>query len=148
MATSSETASNRPRGRPPVFSDEALRQAASFSYARRVRTRRGAQDLVYRMFAVATIELFREAHSERAAALDWLLTPRRHTLLSELGRVAEPRSDGCGGLRWTEQDVSRLIQAALQVAEARPSTKEGVAMIRDFRRRHPPRTAVTHHAPG
>lgn len=136
MATSSETAPKRPRGRPPVFSDEALRQASSFSYARRVRTRRGAQDLVYRMFAVAAIELFREAHAEKAAPLDWLLEPRRHTLLSELGRVAEPRSDGRGGLRWTEQDVSRLIHAALQVAEAKPATKEGVAMIRAFRGRH------------
>jgi hypothetical protein len=134
MATSPETASKRPRGRPPVFSDEALRQAASFSYARRVRTRRGAQDLVYRMFAVAAIELFREAHSEKAAPLDWLLKPRRHTLLSELGRVAEPRSDARGALRWTEQDVSRLIRAALQVADAKPATKEGVAMIRTIRR--------------
>ena len=87
------------------------------------------------MFAVAAIELFREAHSERAAPLDWLLAPRRHTLLSELGRVAEPRSDGHGGLRWTERDVSRLIRAALEVAEARPSTKDGVAMIRAFRAR-------------
>ena len=87
------------------------------------------------MFAVAAIELFREAHSERAAPLDWLLAPRRHTLLSELGRVAEPRSDGHGGLCWTERDVSRLIRAALEVAEARPSTKDGVAMIRAFRAR-------------
>lgn len=135
MARSSETTSNRPRGRPRVFSDEALRQASSFSYARRVRTRRGAQDLVYRMFAVAAVELFREAYPEKAAPLDWLLAPRRHTLLSELGRVAEPRSDGHGGLRWTEQDVSRLIAAALEVAEAEPSTKDGVAMIRAFRAR-------------
>ncbi|HEU0247960.1 MAG TPA: hypothetical protein VFR38_12815 [Gaiellaceae bacterium] len=88
------------------------------------------------MFAVAAIELFREAYAEKAAPLEWLLAPRRHTLLSELGRVAEPRSDGCGGLRWTEQDVSRLIHAALEVAEAKPATKDGVAMIRAFRRRN------------
>ena len=87
------------------------------------------------MFAVAAIDLFREAHSEKAASLEWLLEPRRHTLLSELGRIAEPRSDGCGALHWREQDVSRLIRAALEVAEAKPGTKEGVAMIRAFRRR-------------
>jgi hypothetical protein len=127
------SALKRSPGRPRVFSDEALRQAASFSYARRVGTRRGAQDLVYRMFAIATIEQFREAYADQAAALDWLLEPRRHTLLSELGRVAQPRSDEHGQLRWTERDVSRLIRAALQVAEAKPPTKEGVAMIRGYR---------------
>ncbi len=88
------------------------------------------------MFAVAAIEQFQEAYSEKAAPLDWLLAPRRHTLLSELGRVAEPRSDGHGGLRWTEQDVSQLIRVALRVAEAKPATKQGVAMIRAFRRRN------------
>lgn len=88
---------------------------------------------MYRMFAVAAIEQFREAYAEEATVLDWLLEPRRHTLLSELGRVAQPRSDERGGLRWTEQDVSRLIRAALQVAEAKPSTKDGVAMIRGYR---------------
>jgi hypothetical protein len=89
------------------------------------------------MFAVAAIELFREAYPEKAAPLDWLLTPRRrHTLLSELGRVAQPRSDGHGELRWSERDVSRLISVALEIAEAKPRAKAGVAMIRDFRRPH------------
>lgn len=147
---SSETDSKGGRGRPRVFSDEALRQAASFSYARRVGTRRGAQDLVYRMFAVAAIEHFREAYAEKAAVLDWLLEPRRHTLLTELGRVAQPRSDGHGGLRWNERDVSRLISAALEVAEAKPPTKDGVAMIRALRRHDrgastAKRMARTHH---
>lgn len=131
----SEAASKRPRGRPPVFSDDALRYAADFSYARQVRTRRGAQDLVYRMFAVAAIELYSEAYPEKAGALDWLLKPRRrHALLSELGRVAHPKSDERGVLQWDEPDVSRLIGIALQISEAKPSTKAGVAMIRDFRR--------------
>jgi hypothetical protein len=130
----SEVDSKRPRGRPRVFSDEALRQAAEFSYARRVRTRRGAQDLVYRKFAVAAIELFREAYPEKAALLDWLLAPRRHVLLSELGRVAQPTSDDEGVLMWNERDVSRLIAFAFQIAEAKPTTKAGVAMIRDLRR--------------
>jgi hypothetical protein len=86
-------ASSGGRGRPPVFSDETLRQAANRSYGRRVETRRGSQDLVYRMFAIAAIELFCEAYPERAAALEWLLTPkRRYALLSELGRIARPRS--------------------------------------------------------
>jgi hypothetical protein len=131
----SEVDSKRPRGRPRVFSDEALRQAAEFSYARRVRTRRGAQDLVYRKFAVAAIELFREAYPEKAVLLDWLLTPRRrHVLLSELGRVAQPKSDDEGVLMWNASDVSRLIAIAFQIAEAKPTTKAGVAMIRDLRR--------------
>lgn len=131
----SEVDSKRPRGRPRVFSDEALRQAADFSYARRVRTRRGAQDLVYRKFAVAAIELFREAYPEKAAPLNWLLSPRRrHVLLSELGRVAQPKSDNQGVLMWNERDVSRLINAAFQIAEAKPATEAGVAMIRDLRR--------------
>jgi hypothetical protein len=86
------------------------------------------------MFAVAAIELFQETHPEKATPLEWLLAPRRHTLLSELGRVAEPRSDARGGLRWTEKDVSRLVRVAIEVAEAKPSTKDGVAMIRAFRR--------------
>jgi hypothetical protein len=130
----SEAASKRPRGRPPVFSGKTLEKAAEFSYAREVRTRRGAQDLVYRMFAVAVIELYCEAYSEKAATLGWLLEPRRHALLSELGRVGQPKTDDQGELRWSESDVSRLIGVALRIAEAKPSTKVGVAMIRDLRR--------------
>ena len=133
----SETDSKRTGGRPRVFSDEALRQAARFSYARRVRTRRGAQDLVYRKFAVAAIELYREAYPETAAPLDWLLRPDpRHSLLSELGRVAKPKSDEQGVIQWSAREVSQLIRAAFVIAEAKPSTKVGVAMIRDLRRRY------------
>jgi hypothetical protein len=106
-----------------------------YSYARRVRTRRGAQDLVYRMFAIAVLEHYCEAYPEKAATLGWLLRPRRHALLTELGRVARPKSDAGGALRWNEDDVSRLIEAAHDLAEARPSTKAGVAMMRDLRRR-------------
>ena len=132
---SSEAASNIRRGRPPVFSDGALLDAARFSYARRVRSRRGAQDLVYRKFAVAAIELYCEAHPECADSLRWLTTPElRHSLLSELGRVGEPRSDAHGILEWSARDVNRLIEAALEIAEAKPTTKAGVAMIRELRR--------------
>ena len=124
-----------PRGRRPVFSEEALSRAAAYSYVRHVRTRRGAQDLVYRMFAIAVLEHYCEAYPEKAATLGWLLRPRRHALLTELGRVARPKSDAGGALRWNEDDVSRLIEAAHDLAEARPSTKAGVAMMRDLRRR-------------
>ena len=135
VCVSTEADSRISRGRPPVFSDELLGQAARYSYARRIRTRRGAQDLVYRMFAIAALEHFCEAYPEKELTLAWLLRPkRRHTLLTELGRVAQPRSDAAGGLSWSEPDVSRLITAALIVADARPSTKVGLAMIRDFRR--------------
>ncbi len=125
---------SRVRGRPPVFSEAALLQATDFSYARSVRTRRGAQDLVYRMFAVAAIELFREAHPEKGAPLEWLLEPhRRHTLLTELGRTAKPRS-AAGGLTWSEEDVSELIRVGLEIAALKPSTKRGVARIRELRK--------------
>ena len=64
----------------------------------------------------------------------WLLRPkRRHALLSELGRIARPRSDESGALTWSEAAVSQLVTAALTVAAARPPTKAGVAMIRDIR---------------
>ena len=131
---SAEADSEIIRGRPPVFSDEVLSQAAGYSYARRVRTRRGAQDLVYRMFAIAVLEHFCEAYPENEATLAWLLRPkRRHALLSELGRIARPRSDRSGSLTWSEEAVSQLVAAALIVAEARPPTKAGVAMIRAIR---------------
>jgi hypothetical protein len=132
----SEAASKKAVGRRPVFSDEALRQAGAFSYARQVRTRRGAQDLVYRMFAVAAIEHYCEAHPAKAPQLNWLLTPRRrHVLLSELGRIGRPRSDEEGKFHWDDNDVSRLVHAALEIAERKPTTKVGVALIREFRRR-------------
>jgi hypothetical protein len=88
------------------------------------------------MFAIAVLEHYCEAYAEKADALAWLLWPkRRHALLTELGRVARPKSDVSGNLRWSEEDVSRLIEAAFVLAEARPSTKGGVLMMRDFRRR-------------
>jgi hypothetical protein len=137
-AMSSEAVSSKARGRPRVFSDPELRRAAEYAYARRVRSRRGAQDLVYRRFAVTAIELYREAHPEEGAPLEWLLMPtRRYSLLSELGRVAEPRSDDDDRLRWRGDDVNRLIRIALEIAEAKPTTKAGVAMIRELRRGHP-----------
>lgn len=129
-----EADSKRSRGRPVVFSDAVLRQAAEFSYAREVRTRRGAQDLVYRRFAVVTIELYSEAFPEKADALAWFFRPRlRHALLSELGRIAQPRSGEGGVLRWDERDVALLIRTALEIARVQPSAKDGVAMIRKRR---------------
>lgn len=123
------------RGRPPVFSEDVLGRASQYSYARRVQTRRGAQDLVYRMFAIAVLEHYSEAYPEKAESLAWLLSPkRRHALLTELGRVAQPRSDVNGELQWGADDVSRLVRAAFELAEARPSTKAGVAMLRKARR--------------
>ena len=118
-----------------MFTDDVLQRATGYSYARRVTTRRGAQDLVYRMFAIAVIEHYCEAFPETAETLAWLLAPRRrHTLLSELGRVARPRSGGAGALSWTEHDVELLVGLALEIAEKRPSTKEGVALVRRRRR--------------
>ena len=117
-----------------VFSDEALRGASGFSYARNVGSRRGAQDLVYRMFAVAVIEHYCEAFPENTQPLEWLIRPRRHSLLSELGRIAQPRSGHKGELRWSEKDVALMIETALEIAAAQPSTKDGVAIIRQRRK--------------
>jgi hypothetical protein len=126
----------RVRGRPVTFSDDALARASSFSYARKVGSRRGAQDLVYRMFATAVIEHYCEAFPESAEPLSWFLAPkRRHTLLTELGRIARPRSDGNGGLSWEEADIATMIDAALELAETRPSTKSGIAALRSIRTR-------------
>jgi hypothetical protein len=131
----SEAASKSGRGRPQVFSDAELRRAAQFAYARRVRTRRGAQDLVYRKFALVAIELYRESHPQAAQALDWLLFPTpRYSLLSELGRVGEPRSGSEGDLEWNARDVKRLVDAALAIAITKPRTKAGISMIRELRR--------------
>ena len=128
-------AGSRRRGRPEVFSPDALTRAAEFSYARRVETRRGAQDLVYRMFATAVIEQYCEAFSEKADVLSWYFSPkRRHTLLTELGRIGRPRSHPNGVLTWSPEDVSHLIAAALEVAEAQPTTKVGVSYLRAARR--------------
>jgi hypothetical protein len=128
----------KPRGRPAAFSDDALARAAGFSYARRVSTRRGAQDLVYRMFAIAVIEHYCEAFPQDAEPLRWYFAPKvRHTLLTELGRTARPRSDGLGGLTWNEDDVARMIDAALELAATRPTTKAGAATLRARRRTDP-----------
>jgi hypothetical protein len=132
---SGEATSRNGRGRPPVFSDDSLRRAAGYSYARQVSTRRGAQDLVYRMFAIAVIEHYCDAYPEQRPILAWLLGPRRrHALLTELGRLAQPRSGGNGDLRWNEPGVERLVRAALEVSEAKPNTKAGISMLRRHRR--------------
>jgi hypothetical protein len=100
-----------------VFSEETLERASDYSYARRVGTKRGAQDLVYRMFAIVVIEHYCEAFPESAPSL----------------RVAHPKSDENGEFRWTERDVDLLVRTALEVAERRPSTKDGIAMVRGIR---------------
>jgi hypothetical protein len=137
-----EASSEKRRGRRQVFSDDELRRAAQFAYARRVRTRRGAQDLVYRRFAIAAIEHYREAHPDEGASLEWLLIPApRYSLLSELGRIAEPKSGEADSLEWSTPGVNQLIEAAFVIAEAKPTAKAGIAMIRDFRRGHRERRA-------
>lgn len=85
------------------------------------------------MFALAVLEHYCDAYPERAEELGWFLRPRRrHTLLTELGRVARPRSDG-RGFRYRERDVSRMIEAALALARVKPTTKAGIVLLRSFR---------------
>jgi len=87
------------------------------------------------MFAIAVLEHYCEAFPEKAEKLGWLLWPkRRHALLTELGRIAQPRSDTSGNLRWSEEGVNRLLEVAFILVEAKPSTKSGVLMIRHYRR--------------
>ena len=52
-----------------MFSDETLRRTSGYSYARRIESRRGAQDLVYRMFAIAVIEHYCDAFPEMPSHL-------------------------------------------------------------------------------
>jgi hypothetical protein len=130
-----DAASEKRRGRPPLFSDDELRRAAQFAYARRVHTRRGAQDLVYRRFALVAIEHYREAFPDVGAELEWLVSPPRYSLLSELGRIAAPKSGDEDALEWSAPGVNSLIRTALQIARVKPSTKQGVALIRELRRR-------------
>lgn len=86
------------------------------------------------MFAIATLEHYCEAFPEKAETLSWYLRPRRrHTLLTELGRIARPRSNAAGVLTWEHDGVERLVEAALELAERRPTTKDGVARLRATR---------------
>jgi hypothetical protein len=81
-----------------------------------------------------TLDHYCEAFSENARSLQWLLRPRRHTLLSELGRIAQPRSGHNGELLWHEKDVALMVETALEIAEAQPSTRDGIAIIRQRRK--------------
>jgi hypothetical protein len=131
----SDTRPKRKRGRRPTFDPATLSSAAGYSHVREVRTRRGEQDLVYRMFAIAVLEHYSAAFPEKGESLRWLLGPkRRHTLLTELGRFGKPLSDESGALVWQPERVSRLVAEACRIAELRPSTKAGVAMLRARRR--------------
>lgn len=44
-------------------------------------------------------------------------------------------------LEWSAHDVNRLIRVALEIAEAKPTTKLGVTMIRDLPRLYRKSTA-------
>jgi hypothetical protein len=122
----SEAASKK-LGRPEVFTAEALEQArrSGVAAARHVKTRRGAQDLVYRIRAVAVIERYREIYPEEATPLEWLFKPGdmrgetwRHSLLTELGRARRPQ--------W-------IIAIALRITQLKPPAKQGVRLIRRWR---------------
>src|SRR5262249_43823506 len=92
-----------------------------FWYARQVATKRGGDNLVYRMFAVAGSEHYSAAYPREAEPRKWLLGPKpRHILLSELGRLGRPASDDNGTLRYRAPDVSRLFRLALAATELRP----------------------------
>ena len=115
-------------GRPRVFTDEVLDRVvrSGIASARRVTTRRGAQDLVYRLRAVTVIEQFRRIYPQEAGPLVWLFKPGdmrgetwRHSLLTELGRGERPQ--------W-------IVAAALQIASLQPPAKEGIRLIRQWRR--------------
>ena len=82
------------RGRPPVFSDEVSRQAAGYSHARRGANKARSSRPRLPHVRIAALEHFCEAYPDNEATLSLALGPkRRHALLSELGRIARPRSD-------------------------------------------------------
>lgn len=93
--------------------------------ARHVTTRRGAQDLAYRIRAVAVIEQYRKIYPEEAEPLAWLFNPGdmrgetwRHSLLTELGRASK---------------AQHIVLIAQRIAEVQPATKEGIRLIRRLR---------------
>jgi hypothetical protein len=84
------------------------------------------------------IEHYCEAFPDNAERLGWYFAPKvRHTLLTELGRIGRPRSDGRGGMTWNEEDVARMIEAALELAATKPTAKAGAATLRALRRPEP-----------
>lgn len=92
---------------------------------RHVTTRRGAQDVAYRLRAVGVIEEYRRIYPQRAEPLEWLFrsgdrTGRtwRHSLLTELGRV---------------DSAPRMMAIALRIAELKPRTKQGIRLVRQWR---------------
>src|SRR5262245_60689465 len=90
------------------------------------------------MFATAVIEHYCAAFPERADELSWFFTPKvRHSLLTELGRIARPRSDGNGRLTWNDADVALMVEAALEVAATKPTTKAGTVALRSMRKSRP-----------
>jgi hypothetical protein len=124
----SEAASKK-RGRPTVFSDDVLEWAlrSGVAAARRVTTRRGAQDLVYRLRAVVVIEEYRKHYPAEAESLEWLFKPGdlrgetwRHSLLTEIGRAHHPQL---------------IIPIAQRISAVKPTTKDGIRLIRLMRQR-------------
>lgn len=121
-------ASSKKRGRPLAFSDEALDRAlgTGVAAARHVTTKRGAQDVAYRIRAVLVIERFREIYPAEAQPLNWLFRPGdmrgqtwRHSLLTELGRA---------------QKAQHIVPIALRLASVRPKTKDGIRLVRHLRK--------------
>lgn len=121
-------ASSKKRGRPEVFSEEQLELAlrAGVAASRRVRSKRGAQDLVYRIRAAYIIEEYRRIYPSESEPLKWLFYPGdmrgetwRHSLLTELGRARTPQ---------------QVVAAAIYIANRQPPTKAGIRMIRRVRK--------------
>jgi hypothetical protein len=110
------------RGRPPVISEEELREVQRAR--RRPLSRRALQDAVYALRAVSVLKLALSEPErfdvEELGALLWLGDPDRpeswrNTHLTALGRVRDPVD---------------LIAAALVLAERRPTADEARAMVR------------------
>ena len=105
-----------------MFSEETLMRASGYSYARRA-TRRGAQDLVYRMFAVAAIEQYCDACPDKAEILE-VVEILAKPLVPDPSRV-------CCGRRSLGAD------SAEPTTQSRPMRKEGTPETAkaDLRRR-------------
>ena len=113
-----EAASEKKRGRPPVFSEEYRRGMSNL--VPEVKTYRGMSEVMYRQRASSLLRQdsrflwladFKKADAGVPGAVKW-------SILAALGRIPNDET---------------LKAVALRICELKPKTKEAVAIINRFR---------------